>query len=109
MSDTSGPGQPEERKNLHDGSDLCFEQKQRAKQVEHELHKLANRLERDKVANIFHLQVFAFNCDDKKHDKPHTLHFDYVAGGGRLDVPNSLQTTIKALEHALAQLKKQVQ
>jgi hypothetical protein len=95
-----------------DGSEACFDQKQRTKAVERELRKTANRLERDKIASVFQLQVFAFNCTDRRHDRaiaPDPFHCDYVAGGSRFDIPNSLQGTIKALEHALAELKKRVQ
>jgi hypothetical protein len=98
--------------DLLQNSEACLEQKQRTKQVERELKKMMNRLERDKVAAVFQLQVYAFNCSDRKHDRsvaPHPFHLDYVGGGGRFDVPNSLQATIKALEHSLAELKKRVQ
>lgn len=97
-------------KNI-DGTEMCFEQKQRVKSVEKELHKMANRLERDKIASLFQLQVVAFNCDDERHTEPNALHFDYVAGGGRVggDIPGALQAVIKSLEHALGELKKKVQ
>jgi hypothetical protein len=95
-------------KNI-DGTEMCFEQKQRVKSVEKELHKMANRLERDKIASLFQLQVVAFNCDDKRHTEPNALHFDYIAGGARHEVPGALQAVIKSLEHALAQLKQKVQ
>ena len=88
---------------------VCREQKQRTLQVEKESRKMANRLERDRVAQVFQLTVFAFNCDDARHKEPHTFHMDYCAGGGRFDVPNALQTVIKSLEHALAELKKRMQ
>lgn len=88
---------------------VCREQKQRTLHVEREARKMDNRLERDKVATVFHLVAYAFNCGDERHKEPGAMHLDYIAGGGRVTVPNSLQFTIKALEHALAELKKRVQ
>lgn len=106
MSDTTGPdGNPDINKDPN----ACWEQKQRTRVVERELKKLSNRLERDKIAHVFHLQVFAFNCDDRKHKEPDAFHMDYVAGTGHGEIPDSLYVTIRALEHALAELKKKVQ
>ncbi len=91
----------------------CPEQQQTTRSVERELKKLTNRLERDRVYSVFHLQVYAFNCyNTKNHDRsktPDPFHVDYVAGGGRKEVPGGVQITIKALEHALSVLKKKVQ
>jgi len=108
VSETRGPdGQGELTKDLN----VCPEQKHRTRAVEKELKKLGNRLERDRIASVFHLQLYAFNCGDKRHESegPHPMHIDYVAGGTRWDVPSSLQAAIRALEHALAELKKKVQ
>ncbi len=93
---------------LTQDSTVCREQKQRTLQVEKELRKTSNRLERDKIAPVFQLTVYAFNCGDERHKEPAAMHLDYVAGGG-VTVPGGLQTTIAALEHALAELKKRVQ
>ena len=93
------------------GADLdheaCFEQKQRAKKVEKELRKMAGRLEQDKIASVFHLQVYGFQCENRRHTGV-VSHVDYVAGGtGHLN--NNVQVVIKALEHALSELRKRVQ
>lgn len=91
--------------------DVCPERQKRTANVERELRKTSNRLERDKIASVFHVEVYAFNCGDKRHEKdgPDPFHIDYVAGGGRWEVPGALQASIRALEHALAELKKRVQ
>ena len=91
---------------------VCRDQVQRTKFVEREHKRFAGRLERDKVAFVFGLTVYAFNCTDGRHnlkETPHPFHLDYVAGGGHSEVPGAVQATIHALEHALAELKKRVQ
>lgn len=102
MSEESEP------KIAHDPAGACNEQKQRTRQVSHEAERLANRLERDKIAVLFQIQVYGFDCSDASHEKA-ASHMDYIAGGGRLKVPGTLQVVIKALEHSLAALKAQVQ
>lgn len=101
---------PDGKGELTQDPTVCSDQKKRTAFVEKELKKTANRLERDQVASVFHLQVYAFNCTNKeKHgNNPAPLHVYYVAGGGRFDVPGALQSSIKALEHALAELKSRV-
>lgn len=92
-------------------NEVCKDQRERTRFAEDELKRLARRLERDKVASIFQVQVYAFNCTDpgcQKHG-PHPFHLNYVAGGSRFDVPDALPNTIKALEHVVAELKKRVQ
>lgn len=100
--------EPEPKIALDPAASGCNEQKQRARQVAHEAERLANRLERDKIAVLFQIQVYGFDCSDASHEKA-ASHMDYTAGGGRLNVPGTLQVVIKALEHSLAALKAQVQ
>lgn len=93
----------------HLPQEICRDQRGRTIFVEGELKRFANRLERDKVAPIFHMVVYAFNCD-QKHEKhpPPVMHTDFVSGGGH-DVPGGLNATIRSLEVVLAALKKRVQ
>lgn len=97
---------------LTQSPDVCPEQKRRTLFVEQEARRMANRMEDQHVASVFSVNVYAFNCSDKRHDlkaTPHPFHLDYIAGGGRLDVPGALNSTIRALEHCLAELKKRAQ
>lgn len=89
--------------------ELCAEQAERTESVEHALKKMKRHLERDRIATVFSLHVCAFNCANQRHQLPDSFHCDYVAGGSGFEVPNSLEGTIKALEHALVELRKRVQ
>jgi hypothetical protein len=105
VSEFAGPdGKPE---LLAAKSEACPDQKLRTKQVEREARRLVGHLKDDKIALIFQIQVYAFNCAN--HDEKDKFHIDYVAGGGQWNVPGELQSTIRALEHALSELKKRVQ
>lgn len=104
MNDTFKPTSPETK--------VCRDQQQRSQLVVQELKRTTRRLERDKVVSVFQVQVYAFNCTNREnHPKEHTdpFHIDFIAEGGRMDVPGALQVSITALERALVELKKRVQ
>jgi hypothetical protein len=65
------------------------------------------RLHRNKVVPVLNLLVFAYNCDD--HEQKDVCHVSYCAGGSQVPVPNSLQSSINALESLLAELKAKLQ
>ncbi len=107
MSNTTGA---QGGADLLENPEACTEQRQRTRAVEKELKRLTNRLERDKIASIFHMQVYGFNCSDKRHSEKSTIHVDYVGGGtSRLEDAGAVQSVIHALEHALNELRKRVQ
>lgn len=85
----------------------CKEQVRVTKLVEEEQRRSVKRLGREKVAVVLSFTAYAFNCDE--HDVKGRFHIDYCAGGGRGDIPNSLQATIAGVEHLLAKLKEKVQ
>lgn len=97
---------------LTQSTGVCSDQKKRTLFVEQESRRMNDKLEAQLVASVFSLHVYAFNCDDKSHDRtvaPHPFHLDYIAGGGRFNIPGALNATIRALEHCIAELKKRAQ
>lgn len=87
--------------------EVCSTQKEAAIRVEAELGQTQKRLLRAKIAPICTFAAYAFNCD--KHNVKDLCHFEWVAVGGKQEIPGSLQVVIQGLEHLLATLKEKVQ
>ncbi len=94
---------PPSEEGLRTGIQSCAAQTEKMKVIEEEMEHTRKRLYRQKIAPVLQFTVYAFNCSD--HGSENGVHFDYVAGPGRMDIPNALQATIAGLEHALASLK----
>lgn len=86
---------------------LCESQREKTLLVEAELKQLGKRLSRQRVAPVLTFVAYGFNCDE--HDVKGSFHLDYIAGGGRTDIPGSLQVAIVGIEHLLSELKSKVQ
>lgn len=90
-------------------AEACGNQKRVTGEVIHELQRTARRLERNKTFMVMQLGVFAYNCDNKVHGNPDTLHIDFVSEAGTMQIPGALQATIVATEALLKALKAKVQ
>lgn len=88
---------------------ICKDRQIRTKSVVRENRKAGNRLERDGIAPVFYLQVYAFNCTN--HVEKDVAHIDFCGGATNhlMGIPTALQMTIAALESTLVELKKKVQ
>jgi hypothetical protein len=85
----------------------CTNQRIATRYVDKEIKRLTSRMMQNRVAVLVNLCVYAHNCDS--HGTKDLVHIDYVAGGGRQEVPGSLPSVIKAIEHLLATLRAKTQ
>ncbi len=106
MTDETKPGRPGEIK-VHDP--VCPDQKRKTPILHQEFLHTRKRLARMKIAPLVQFCVFAYNCDDKSHERKDTYHVDYSTMGSDVPLEGGLQASIAAVEALLTALKAKLQ